>query len=180
MTKCTNYVDRHRVVGIGWEQIGDFSQYVDKPQILDAIVAAFPDWREAKQQNGASQVYRFCKEPQVGDRVVTFNPGRRVYHVGDMAGPVRYAPGLVPPMHNVRDVKWVGEVSRDSLSTAARNSLGAILTLFQVPAFAAAEFEQLIAGGTTKPVAEPSDAESDTEDEESLLERYRKEALKPE
>lgn len=168
------FIEKH-VVGIGWEQIGDFSQYPDKPDILKAIRTAFPDWSPAKQQNGASQVYRFREEPKVGDRVLTYNPSRRVYHMGEIIGPARYAPDLVPPMHNIRDVKWIAEVPRDSLSTAAKNSLGAVLTLFRVPSFAAEEFEQLIAGRAPTEVGDTEEAE--VEDEESLLKRYRKEAF---
>ena len=48
---------------------------------------------------------------------------------------------------------WRGQVSRDALSITARNSLGAIATLFLVPPDVAAEIERLAGNGATPPVA---------------------------
>jgi restriction system protein len=49
-------------------------------------------------------------------------------------------------MPHIREVKWEGQVDRDRLSVATRNSLGAISTLFKVPDEAATEIHALLAG----------------------------------
>lgn len=55
-----------------------------------------------------------------------------------------------------RKVAWDGDVERDLLSQDARNSLGAIATLFLVPDFAAAELEGLLVTGGTAPAPAPA------------------------
>lgn len=80
----------------------------------------------------AGQLHRFRSEMKIGDYVVTYDPSRRVYLVGEIAGDYRWDPRIDPDDPNVRSVTWQGEVSRDRLSVRSRNSLGAISTLFQL------------------------------------------------
>jgi restriction system protein len=80
----------------------------------------------------AGQLHRFRNETAIRDFVVTYDPGRRVYLVGTIAGDYRWDQVIDPEDPNVRSVKWKGEVSRDLLSVRSRNSLGAISTLFQL------------------------------------------------
>lgn len=160
------------VVAIGFDDIGDLSRHKDKAAILAAIIECRPDASTGSRMSSASQIYRFRDELDSGDRVITYDPGRRVYLVGTIAGPYRYDPELLPPFRHVRDVQWEGEVERDRLSTGTRNSLGSTLTLFRVPAVAAEELEQLLQGQ-----AVPAVAVEEEEDESSVLERYKEEAL---
>ena len=78
----------------------------------------------------AGQIHRFRSEIKVGDTVVTYDPGRRVYLVGKIAGEYELDPSIDEEDPNIRRVSWEGEVSRDLLSVTSRNSLGAISTLF--------------------------------------------------
>ncbi|QKT03532.1 restriction endonuclease [Ectothiorhodospiraceae bacterium 2226] len=168
------------VVGIGWRSLGDFGHYPDKAAILRALKELRPDGRPGNQQNGASQVYRFREEPQAGDRVLTYDSGRRIYHVGEITGPYRHEPALIPTLPNVRPVRWLGNIDRDVLSTATRNSLGSTLTLFRVPDFAADEIAKRLSGETQvtlQPRPEEETEAEEADDEETLLEGYRKEAF---
>ena len=81
----------------------------------------------------AGQLHRFRNEMQVGDMVVTYDPGRRVYLLGEITSDYRWDDSLDPDDPNVRSISWKGEVSRDLLSVQSRNSLGAISTLFLLP-----------------------------------------------
>lgn len=52
--------------------------------------------------------------------------------VGTLTSGYEWQPQLVEDKPNVRHVKWTHQVARDGLSTGARNSLGAIQTLFKL------------------------------------------------
>lgn len=163
------------LVAIGWRDIGSLTQYPDKQAILAAIQQEWPDWPAGRQQSAASQLERFRKEPQAGDRVVTYDSGRRIYHVGTITGEYQHQPKAVPPYENVRKVSWEGEVERDKLSVATRNSLGSTLTLFRLPDFAAQEIEQVLKGQPVETSTEAVEAEG--QDEMELLDRYKEEAI---
>jgi restriction system protein len=105
------------------------------------------------------QLFRFRHEMQKGDRVVTYDPGRRVYLLGTISGDYRWNPELDEDAKNARPVEWEGEISRDLLSVATKNSLGAISTLFLLPPEAAADLERAL--GTQQPVPQSGSEETD-------------------
>ena len=77
---------------------------------------------------------------------------------------------MIEGLSTVRPVVWdAEEVSRDELSAATRNSLGAISTLFRIPNSAAHEIEEKLSG-------QPDTTKVDEEhinDESELLKDYR-------
>lgn len=162
------------VVAIGWGDIGDLSGYKDKKAIIRAMEQQWPDWKPGRVMSSASQLIRFRDELSVGDRVITYDASRRVYHVGRLTGNYQHQKGLVPPFENVRNVNWEGEIDRDRLSVSTRNILGSTLTLFLIPDQAAAEIESALTGGK---IPSESDEEADEVGEEELLDRYRQEAF---
>lgn len=162
------------VVAIGWNDIGDLKKYSDKQHVIAAMEKVWPDWPDGRIMNSASQLVRFRDELKIGDRVLTYDSGQRIYRVGTLVGDYRYASNVLPPYENVRDVKWEGEVDRDKLSLATRNRLGSTLTLFLVPDFAAEEVETVLKGRTVQPI---ESKEVETADEEGLLDQYRSEAF---
>jgi restriction system protein len=86
--------------------------------------------------------------------IVTYNPSRRVYLVGEVTGPYRYDTSVDPEDAQFRPVRWHGEVSRDLLSVESRNSLGSISTLFRISNEVAAELKKAMTSGqSAKPEA---------------------------
>ncbi len=79
----------------------------------------------------AGQLVKFRFEFKKGDYVVTYNPEKRRYLVGEIIGDYEYNTKLLDYYH-IRRVKWLGEISRDLLSTSTKNTLGAISTLFEI------------------------------------------------
>lgn len=120
------------VVAIGWHEIGSLEHLRTRDAIAAKVRAAWPDWKAQAQSMAVGQLHRFRNEMKAGDAVLTYDPRRRVYLVGEIAGDYRWDESVDPEDPNVRPVKWRGEVSRDLLSAASRNSLGAISTLFQL------------------------------------------------
>lgn len=134
------------IVAIGWTKMGDMSCLNSREAFSQAASKAFPDMKKMQVANSAGQTYRFAREMKVGDRVLTYDPSRRVYLVGTISSEYFYDKSLLEDDPNCRRVEWQGEVSRDLISVSSKNSLGAISTLFMLPDEAAIEIETLLSG----------------------------------
>jgi restriction system protein len=134
-------------VAIGWNGVGDLSNVKTRKAITDLVTAAWPEMKPQSVAMAAGQLHRFVNEVEVGDMVVTYNPSRRVYLIGEIASPYRYDTSIDPEDAHVRPAHWQGEVSRDLLSVESRNSLGSISTLFRIPAEVVAELKKALASG---------------------------------
>ncbi len=144
----SEYIDEfleESVIRIGFAH--DASLVVDQgPQKIKEIIRAEnPLARERQIGPWATQLRKFLYEMQKDDRVLVYEFGTRLYHVGQVSSGVTYEEGR-EQLPYTRKVKWVGTVSRDQLSTGARNSLGAILTLFSVNEQTRKEVENALAG----------------------------------
>ncbi len=120
------------IIAIGWSEVGSLADLKSREKIAARVAATFPDWKPQAVAMSAGQLHRFRSEMKIGDRIVTYDPSRRVYLIGEITGDYRWDPALDPGDPNLRSVTWQGEVSRDLLSVRSRNSLGAISTLFQL------------------------------------------------
>lgn len=128
-------------VALGWHELVDVARPgVSRDEIAGAYAKRRPEYKKGKILSGSSQVWRFANEVKPGDKVVTYSPSLRKYLVGTIRGPLVADPNPVQPgMSLRRATEWIGEVDRDRLSLATRNSLGSTLTIFQIPASAATE-----------------------------------------
>ena len=135
-----DYFVREGVISIGWGDLGPLDSSDTNDDIRRRCAAAYPG-----DINGWSQVRRFARELEVGDGVVTYDNGKRIYHVGLIRTASKHGPlaqGSEYPGYS-RLVDWVGNVSRDDLSTNARNSLGGQLTVFRLSESASQELRRL-------------------------------------
>jgi restriction system protein len=166
-------------VALGAAPVGDLSAFPDKAALLDALHKERPDFKPGRRQAAASQWIRFRDEVQRGDKVITYDSSRRVYHVGTIASEYQHHPGKIADFQHYRAVEWEGEVERDVLSARARNSLGSTLTLFRIPNDVAEEILRALSGQPAPSAerAEFDNTESEDEDEDALLEGYRARAL---
>lgn len=153
-----------KVAAIGWADLGSkAAKGMTRHQLIALNAEMNPQSKQGAVVAGASQVWRFINEMQVGDAVVTYSPANRTYLIGAITGESAYrADWADDDMGLSRAVAWSGEVERDVLSPGTRNSLGSTLTVFKVPASAAGELQNAAAG---KPVAAPVNAEA-LEDEQ--------------
>lgn len=134
------------VVAIGWREAGDYSGARTRAEVMQRVADAYPDHTDQQNNVGAGQVWRFLDEVAVGDSVLTYDPATRLYHVGEISGPPRFAPEEIEALPVQRAVQWKSSVSRDALSNAAKGRLGALLTLFKVAPETAAEIVRLAEG----------------------------------
>lgn len=123
-------------VGIGWKKAADLNVSLGKSAIEKSLAASHPNESPGTISNWASQIKRYYEDVKVGDSVTTYDPNQRLYFLGEVLSDVEISD------HSLcrrRRVKWTHQVSRDTLPSSTRNSLGAIGTFFRVKGPAAAD-----------------------------------------
>ncbi|HZG28508.1 MAG TPA: restriction endonuclease [Ensifer sp.] len=135
------------VVAIGWNEVGDLSTIKTRRAVADLVAGVWPELKPQSIAMATGLLHRFANEIEIGDMVITYSPSRRVYLVGEAVGGYRYDTSIDPEDAHVRSVAWQGEVSRDLLSVDARNSLGAISTLFRISSDIAGELRKVLSSG---------------------------------
>lgn len=144
------------LVSIGWHEVGDLSRFKTRADFTQAMMAGLPGAKVGQIAACAGQTYRFVREIKVGDHVVSYDRSERTYLVGTVVSDYEYRPERSVEHPNVRRVQWLGEVPRDNLSVAARNSLGSISTLFLIPGAVATEMVSLLNGPKVSLPAKPA------------------------
>jgi len=155
------------VVAIGWNDLGDVSKVSSRDQIRQLIEKTWPGYKQGWYAMSVSQVWRFCFEMKPGEWVITYDPERRKYLVGLIKGEYKYRTDIFE-YHQIREVEWKKEVSRDHLSTSTRYALGSISALFQVGSEAEKEIIDLLEGRGKRPLNEGEEAELDKEKENTI------------
>jgi len=119
-------------VAIGFIELGNLSKFLDAEEILNhARAITLYGGSEAQIRRHSNQVSKFLFDVKVDDYVITYDSSSRKYVVGKITGDYEHTPKLLEDMPNIRRVKWDNTVSRDDLSPNAKNSLGAMLTIFK-------------------------------------------------
>jgi restriction system protein len=132
-------------VSIGWSEMGDLGHLKTREDFANSVAQTYPTMRKAQAAASTGQPYRFVREIKVGDAVITYDRSERIYLVGKVTSEYDYSVKISPEQPNIRRINWRGQVDRDKLSVTARNSLGTIATLFQLPSEVASEIERLVA-----------------------------------
>ncbi|RQZ93328.1 restriction endonuclease [Burkholderia cepacia] len=166
------------VAAIGWNQLAAHAKPgIDRKQLIDRYKSAEPQAKHGTVVSGASQVWRFVNEIQKNDWIVTYSPANRTYLVGTVTGPAEHHPDWAEQnMPLARKVQWQSqELSRDKLGTSTKNSLGATLTVFEVPSNAMADVLAALGGNTTVPEDEDDEEIADplADVESQALERIK-------
>lgn len=163
------------IVAIGWQDMGDLRQFTDRTQMVDAVKAAYPSFRDGQSSVAGGQLYRFLQEFEEGDRVVTYDPGSRMYLCGEIAGPYSFMPHeAAEELRNQRAVRWSHDIGRDELSANARFSLGSLATIFSISDEVAAELWKAPKPSVSSSIA----ADTSEEPPEQDMEQLANEAIK--
>lgn len=143
-------------VGIDWDFGGVDIASMSRDEMKAAYAEANGETSGSKVGSAAGQAYRFAHDMAEGSTVVMYDPSTRLYHAGEVAGPCIAAAG--EGVTYERAVRWQREAPRDRLSAASRNSLGSIMTIFQVGPDVMADLARAWAPGvamTVLPTAPP-------------------------
>ena len=158
-------------VGIGWTALGDMNRLQSRADFTEAVAQSYPSMKLGQRASSAGQSFRFVREIALGDDVITYDRGERTYVVGEVAGEYEHRGAGSGEYPNIRRVRWQGTVTRDALSVAARNSLGAISTWFLIPPSVAEEIVRLLTSGSV--AAELSSKPEEPEAAAEVADLYR-------
>lgn len=154
-----DYVEKKGIVFIGWQKVGDLRNYKgkDEDQTRERIKTALSEsYRDDEDLTkgwinlSAGQLYRFAFGIEKGDTVLTPIKGTDTILIGEVSGGYEYVPHTDWP--HIREVKWKKHISRADLSVPARNSIGAISTVFSMDEHLG-EITNLVEGKKVQPGA---------------------------
>jgi restriction system protein len=131
--ELADLVEDKNAVAIGWSNMGDLSEIRNRTQFRKRYQERFSEDSQWRISLNTGQVYRFAREIDMGDYVLTYDKTSRELVIGLIEGPYEYAPSVFSERYpHVRRVRWLKRVSRDDFSAPARNSLGSQPTVFQL------------------------------------------------
>lgn len=163
------------VVAIGWHEIGSLDTLKTREAIADRVRATWPETKPQAIAMAAGQIHRFRNEIQVADQIVTYDPSRRVYLLGEVTGDYRRDESFDSNDKNLRAVRWEGEVSRDLLGVESKNTLGSISTLFILPDSVIADLRRALQSKSPPPPM--TSARAEVADEEDIFRNIQSKAL---
>lgn len=138
-------------IAIGWHQMGDFSKIVPTREAFKAAyVATYPEAKSGKIPVAAGVAFRFTVEMKIGDVVVYPSKSDRMVNIGVIESDYRYAANSPFDCPQMRTVKWLKQIPRESFSQPALNEIGSAITLFRVSSNAD-EFLSALSGEQLKP-----------------------------
>jgi restriction system protein len=123
---------KHNVIAIGWNDLEVDLSNLSQEEIVVRVQKTYPNYHRSAVANAAAMLFKMASTLANGDRVVTYDSERRVYHLGRIIGPYKHQPNLITGLQHTRAIAWDREISRDALSRATKNSLGATLSLFSL------------------------------------------------
>lgn len=165
------------IVALGWG-LGDLKDK-NEDDIKRLMEEKYPNESKYTLGISASQVIKFRHTIKKGDYVLSYNPSSRKYLLGEITSDYYFSEDLekedidyIGGHNDTRDVKWLGEVSRDKLKVSTKNTLGAISTLFNINNEAKKDILNVFNNKTPS----PEEKEGDTENEDvSILKEDIKE-----
>ncbi len=119
---------QNQCIALGWHEVGDLSGLAAERDTFKSRVAeVYPDWKQGKKINGASQLFRFLHEMKVGDLVCYPSKADRHIHIGRITGPYQYDSSLIASYPNRRRTTWLTSVARTSFTQGALYEIGSAL-----------------------------------------------------
>lgn len=129
---------RQGIMGIGWDELGDLTQYASKSDLREKLQTLFKE--NSSYRNWVLATWQFCREIQIGDIVYAKLGTTHIIGRGEIVSEYIYD-ATRAEYHNIRRVKWThaGEWKLDSRVaqkvltditsyTALRNNLESMIT----------------------------------------------------
>ena len=135
------------VACLGWG-IGPIHPTDTKESIRQRLHECYPREKPGAVPNIIGMLKRFSCQVQVGDNFVTYDPERRLYHIGTVESDAEQRSTTWFDYDDnggyVRQVNWISTVSRGDLSREARNCLGGRMSHFRLSATVSEEIRRLL------------------------------------
>ncbi|MFI0895899.1 CBS domain-containing protein [Streptomyces sp. NPDC020983] len=140
------------VLGVGWDRLaGELADTTTRDDIKALVAAAYPDEGSYTVGNWTGQLHRFVHQILPGDLVVLpLRSGRLA--VGRVTGDYEYRAGVALGTRHSRRVDWiVTDIERQQVQSDLLDSMGSLLTVFELSRFGAAERVAALAEGEPDP-----------------------------
>lgn len=138
------------MVAIGWHEVGSLQGMKSREQVIEKVKITWPEFKRMKAVVAGSQLHKVSSQIKTGDRVITYDPSKRIYHIGRIAGDYTFDANAKDSTAHRRKVTWEAQIDRDRLSVPAKNSLGSTLSVFEVSEGAEQEINALMSGQPVK------------------------------
>jgi restriction system protein len=145
----------HEAVAIWWLQNDELKTISDKDEIREKLKKWDPSANPNVIGNWVGQIWRFYSEIEDGDYLLTYNSKTREYAIGITKGGYKVGTYEDGGYYRYREVEEWNVFNRDKLSKSAQNSLGSLLTVFEVSDYIP-EFEAVLRGETLPAVEDES------------------------
>ncbi|PZP85297.1 MAG: restriction endonuclease [Azospirillum brasilense] len=164
------------MVSIGWAEASSLLG-LTREQVIEKVKQTYPEYKPMKAVNSGSQLFKIASGIKTGDRVMTYDRSKRVYHIGRVTGDYTFDANAQDATAHRRKVSWDAQIERDKLSVPTKNSLGSTLSIFEISEGAEKEIDALLSGKPVK-IEQPeayasAEVASDTKD---LLEELKSKA----
>lgn len=145
------------VVILGWEEIPDLAQMTNPEAIRSLVEQTYPEKSSYVIGNWTGQLWRFRGEMSVGDLVVLPRTGNRLA-IGRITGDYSWQPVAdLAPAH-IRKVDWLRpDAPRTEAMPDLRDSLGSLLTVYELRRNNAAKRIEALAQGLPDPGSPQAD-----------------------
>ncbi len=155
--ELASQVAQKQAVALGWATTLNMAEISTR----DALRERMEEIQPGSGTRGAvSQMFRFAKDIQDSDFILTPEKATKVIHVSRCTGAYRFDPSVFSSDYpHVRPVKYLFSIERETLPVTVRNILGGLLTVFR--ADNALPFIQPPDSSGDGPDPPPDDAEPD-------------------
>ena len=126
----------NNVVAIGWN-MGNLSNK-SLEDIKELAKNKYTTYNKRALSKVYGQVNTFCNLIQIDDYVLSYNYHTRKYLVGKITSNYYYSDKITKTdssndnYYDLRDVNWLGEISRDKLNDSSKSTLNAQATVFKI------------------------------------------------
>jgi restriction system protein len=116
-------------IAIGWDVVGDVGDVPSRDELRRRLEDASPG---AGSPNAVGQLFRFVREIQQGDFVLTPEKATSTIHISRCTGAYRHDPTVYGEAYaHVRPLQFLKTVPRSVFPQTVRNTLGSVLTVFR-------------------------------------------------
>ena len=119
-----------KLVGLGWDKMGDLSGLVTWEQILERFTGAYPEDPPPRARACAAEVFSLVRRIEVGDWVLYPVKASSEVLLGEITSQYVHAPDQVFSI--CRRVRWLRSLALDQLPESVRRSLNSPLGCFEV------------------------------------------------
>jgi restriction system protein len=67
-----------KIVALGWKKAGPLNELKSRDQIIERVRTTWPDWKPLKAVVSGSQLNKIANVMKMGDRVITYDPSKRI------------------------------------------------------------------------------------------------------